>query len=135
MNDVENLLDNSETEDNSRYFQKWFSETQENGDSEPEDEAPEEAEWMSHSLSKRSKRQSKKRLKKSNCKDKELVHPRGYDMFMSSISQIGRGGAQNPAMENLFVAIAKPDKQDIPLGVHFNKVKGTRKRVSQHSKE
>ena len=134
-NDVENLLDNSETEDNSRYFQKWFGETQENGDSEPEDEAPEEAEWTSRSSSKRSKRRSKKKSKKSNRKDKEPVRPRGYDAFMSSISQIGRGGAQNPATENLSAAIAKPDKRDIPSGVHFNKVKGTGKRASQHSKE
>ena len=128
-------MDNSETEDNSRYFQKWFGETKENGDLEPEDEAPEEAEWMSRSLSKRSKRRSKKKSKKSNCKDKEPVCPRGYDAFMLSISQIGRGGAQNLATENLSVAIAKPDKWDIPSGVHFNKVKGTGKRASQHSKE
>ena len=61
--------------------------------------------------------------------------PRGYDTFMLLISQIGRGGAQNPATENLSAAIMKLDKQDIPSGVHFNKVKGTRKRASQHSKE
>ena len=121
---VENLLERPDSRDGSMYFPKDFNGK---GGMEPE---PEEDSSDDH-LSDRAKvnterealkksRRSKKKSKKSSRKGKEPIRPKGYDNFMSSISQAGSRNKQNPAVEALSSISVKHDRRNVPAGVHFH---------------
>ena len=135
--DVEDQLKRPDSEDGSKYFPDWFDEN-DNVD-EPEFDEPEldDAERVE------SPKQQKKKPKKASRKGKEPARrkvqeptrPKGYDGFMSSISRAHENRVQNHATQALSVATAKPDKRNIPLGVHFDKAARNKRRDDRCSEK
>ncbi|KAF9785380.1 hypothetical protein BJ322DRAFT_1020915 [Thelephora terrestris] len=121
--DVENLLDRPDSRDGSKYFPKDFHESDEEEQDEPEPEH-EESDFdarLKSELAKILKKRDKDKLKKKRRKGKEPVRPKGFDTFMSSISQAGGSGARNPAAEALSSISVRHDERNVPSGVHFNR--------------
>jgi len=126
--DVENLLDSSGLEDGSRYFKKWFDNTGDGIEPNPDDLEPDSARQSIRPETKKRKRLEKK-PKKAHSKIKEPpAFPWGFGDQLSSVSRFGQDDIRETNTGVPLQAATGLDKRNVPSGVHFNRSKGGKKK-------
>ena len=107
--------------DGSRYFPKEFDVDSDAGVEEPEEvKEPDRVKFVDLKELDRARKKSRKKDRK----EKEPVRLRGYDAFMSSISQaVAHGSRPNPGVEESTPVTVRPDRRNVPSGVLFNRTK------------
>jgi len=132
--DVEDLLDNSGSEDGSRYFKKWFDETQDGGEPTSDDVEPDDARQSIRPETKKRKRVEKKPKKAHHKVKQPPAFPRGFGDQLSSISRFGRDETRKTKAVPPTPAMLRLDKRNVPSGVHFNKAEGSKKKKNSRSR-
>lgn len=132
--DVETLLDNPGSED-SKYFGKRFNESQD-GD-EPRSDGVESDNGTRPTRPETKERTRQARGSKQARREvKDPARPRGFEDQLPSIGRIWRGNSRDTAagVDAPALVTVRPDKQNVPSGVHFNSAEGSKKKKSDHSR-